>query len=53
MKVTLLLLLITVAGVYQVTSQAEDQDQYLDELEHLSGGNQHSPALPCPALHYA
>lgn len=36
------MLMMTVAGVYQVTSQTEDQDQYLDELEHLSGGN-----LPC------
>ena len=40
-----LMLMMTVAGVYQVTSQAEDQDQYLDELEHLSGGNQRCTAL--------
>ena len=44
-KLTLMLLMMTVAGVYQVTFQAEDQDQYLDELEHLSGGNQYCPAL--------
>ena len=40
-----LMLLMTLAGVYQVTSQTEDQEQYLDELEHLSGGNQHCTIL--------
>ena len=47
LRVTLMLMM-TVAGVYQVTSQTEDQDQYLDELEHLSGGNQY-----CTVLHWS